>query len=211
MNPHPVWLDLRKERHMRRITTALVLFVVCWALSPGAGSTAAALANDGNKKQVAMRDDCDPDTWPGPPPGGGCELEDGDVSRAEFDAESDLTSGPLAASVIGHQAWRNDPPYLKIKEGETVKVKNRGGRGHTFTKVANFGGGRVPPLNKGLLPAMECQDPATSPVVAPGGRTEVAGLSAGNHRFQCCLHPWMRMLVKVKPDHGDDEEEDEDN
>jgi plastocyanin len=191
---------------MRSIITAGALVVVCWTLSPGAGSTGTALADDGHKKQVAMRDDCDPDAWPGPPPGGGCELEDGDVSRAEFDAESDLTSGPLAASVIGHQAWRNDPSYLKIKEGETVHVRNRGGRGHTFTEVANFGGGRVPPLNKGLLPAGECQDPATSPVVAPGGRTEVSGLAVGNHRFQCCFHPWMRMLIKVKPKSENEDE-----
>ena len=31
-----------------------------------------------------------------------------------------------------------------------IKVTNRGGRGHTFTEVAEFGGGRVPPLNVGL-------------------------------------------------------------
>jgi hypothetical protein len=38
----------------------------------------------------------------------------------------------------------------------------------------------------------------------------VADLAPGNHRFQCCIHPWMRAIVKVKPA-GDDDEDDEDN
>ena len=106
---------------------------------------------DGDDRDVAIRDDCDPDD-PAWAPSGGCTLRSGDVTNAEFGVESGPASGPLAPSVIGHQAWRNDPPYLKIEEGDTVKVNNRGGRVHTFTEVAEFGGGRVPPLNQGLLP-----------------------------------------------------------
>lgn len=191
---------------MRKTRVALALLVTGMAtgLLVAPWRTKPVMADDDDKR-IAIRDDCDPNdpTWA---PTGGCTLEEGDVNRAEFNAESDLTSGPLAASVIGHQAWRNDPSYLKIEEGETVKVRNKGGRGHTFTEVANFGGGRVPPLNKGLTPAVECQNPATSPVLPPGARTEINGLSVGNHRFQCCLHPWMRAIVKVKA-----EEDDEDN
>jgi plastocyanin len=78
-----------------------------------------------------------------------------------------------------------------------VKVTNRGGRVHTFTEVAEFGGGRVPPLNQGLVPAPEC---ATATNVPPGTSQEVTGLGPGNHRFQCCIHPWMRALVKVGED-----------
>jgi hypothetical protein len=35
----------------------------------------------------------------------------------------------------------------------------------------------------------------------------VSGLTVGNHRFQCCNHPWMRAIIKVKAhgDHGDDD------
>jgi hypothetical protein len=44
-------------------------------------------------------------------------------------------------------------------------------------------------------------------------RPHLGGLAEGNHRFQCCIHPWMRAIVKVKPerhhDHDDDHEEDE--
>jgi hypothetical protein len=36
--------------------------------------------------------------------------------------------------------------------------------------------------------------------LAPGARTGVTGLSVGNHHFQCCIHPWMRAVIKVKPD-----------
>src|SRR5688572_18030445 len=181
---------------MRKVSTAVAFLVmgVFLALATGAGSTRAVLADD---SKVTIRDDCDPDGWPGPPPGGGCELEDGDVTAAEFNAE---LSSPLSSSVIGHQAWRNDPSYLKIEEGENVKVKNKGGRAHTFTEVANFGGGRVPPFNQGLTPTPECLDAANSPALPPGANVDVTGLGAGNHRFQCCFHPWMRMLIKVKPE-----------
>jgi hypothetical protein len=74
-------------------------------------------------------------------------------------------------------------------------VANLGGRLHTFTPVAQFGGGRVPPLNIGLTVAPECASTAFD--VAPGDRLELSGLSAGNHRYQCCIHPWMRAMVKV--------------
>jgi len=63
--------------------------------------------------------------------------------------------------------------------------------------VAAFGGGKVPSpaLNKGLVTAPECP---TSIDIAPGGSTVITGLAVGNHRFQCCIHPWMRALIKVK-------------
>ena len=34
--------------------------------------------------------------------------------------------------------------------------------------------------------------------VAPGGRLELDNLAAGDHRFMCCIHPWMRALIKVE-------------
>jgi len=145
--------------------------------------------------QVIVLDDCDPaDYNTVPPPGGGCTLDEGDVTRAEFNAER---FSPLADAIIGHQAWRNDPAYLKIEFGDTLKVKNKGGRNHTFTEVANFGGGTVLPLNVGLDQAPECIAAST---LAPDDSIKVTGLSVGNHRFQCCFHPWMRTLIKVLPD-----------
>ena len=84
--------------------------------------------------RIARRDDCDPRD-PGWAPTGGCLLKRGDVSFAEFGAE---LSSPLSLSVVGHQAWRMDPSYLETV-GAAVRVRNEGGRTHTFTRVAQFG------------------------------------------------------------------------
>lgn len=82
-------------------------------------------------------------------------------------------------------------------------MTNDGGRDHTFTPVAQFGGGRVPPLNIGLTAAPECLLPPGTPntedpyFLAPGGKLVLDGLTGGNHRFMCCIHPWMVALIKV--------------
>lgn len=142
-------------------------------------------------RHVAIMDDCDPNdpSWAAT---GGCVLRNGAVTNAEFGA---LLASPLSLSVVGHPAWRMEPSYLRVSSGQTVMVSNLGGRLHTFTPVAQFGGGRVPPLNIGLTVAPECASTAFD--VLPGGRLELSGLSAGNHRYQCCIHPWMRAMVKV--------------
>jgi plastocyanin len=142
---------------------------------------------------VAIRDDCDPRD-PAWNPTGGCLLRRGNVTFAEFARELD---SPLALAVVGHQAWRNDPTYLVVERGTTIRVKNEGGRVHTFTKVAAFGGGKVPnpALNEGLITAPECP---TSVDVPPGSSIRISGLAPGDHRFECCIHPWMRALITVK-------------
>lgn len=108
-------------------------------------------------------------------------------------------NSPLSLSTVGHPGWRNDPPYLAIREGQALLVTNQGGRGHTFTWVAQFGGGRVPPLSVGLTIAPECASASTSPELHPGENARVTDLAPGVHRFQCCLHPWMRTVVDVDP------------
>ena len=147
--------------------------------------------------KIAIRDDCDPSD-PGWAPSGGCALKGGDVSFAEFGAE---LSSPFSLAVVGHQAWRNDPSYLEISTGKNVRIRNEGGRTHTFTEVAQFGGGKIPSpaLNKGLITAPECPGSVDIP---PGASTDITSLVAGNHKFQCCIHPWMRAMIKVD-EHGD--------
>ena len=149
----------------------------------------------GPKRYIAMLDDCDPNDplWA---PTGGCSRKNGAVTNAEFNA---FLPSPLSLSVVGHPAWRNEPSYVKITVGESVRVTNEGGRGHTLTVVANFGGGRVPPLRMGLTPAPECA--ATSPAtdVLPGASIEISGFAVGTHRLQCCIHSWMRAAIKVVP------------
>ena len=142
--------------------------------------------------QILILDDCDPDD-PAWAPTGGCLLKQGRVTNAEFNL---LLRSPLSLSTVGHPAWRNEPSYLDIGPDKSVRVTNAGGRLHTFTEVAQFGGGRVPPLNIGLVPAPECTIPSTTDV-PPGESMRIMNLAVGIHRFQCCIHPWMRELIAV--------------
>jgi plastocyanin len=153
---------------------------------------------DGGRR-ILIVDDCD-SRDPGWAPTGGCLIRDGRVTLAEFNA---LLRSPLSLATVGHPAWRNEPSYLDIDMGKDVKVTNIGGRLHTFTEVAQFGGGRVPPLNVGMIPAPECLLAGTTTDVPPGTTITIADLVAGIHRYQCCIHPWMRELIAVSPkDHG---------
>jgi len=34
--------------------------------------------------------------------------------------------------------------------------------------------------------------------ILQGSTIQINNLPKGNHRFQCCIHPWMRMQVEVK-------------
>ena len=97
------------------------------------------------------------------------------------------------------------------RRAREFEVKNEGGRPHTFTPVAEFGGGRVPPLLVGTQMAARVRGSprrATDPYqVAPGARLK---LKATRRRdpcgSMCCFHPWMRATVRVAPDehHGHD-------
>ena len=173
---------------MPRIKWLAIGLIVGLAITAGSA--------DGRLK-IAVLDECDPDDAEAWAPTGGCTLEDGDVSFAEFQA---MRFSPLALSIIGHMAWRTDPTYLRVEPGRTVRVTNDGGRGHTFTEVAQFGGGVVPPLNQGLTGAPECLNAGNvaSTTLDPGDSLEVTNLPIGDHRFQCCIHPWMRTQVKVE-------------
>ena len=193
---------------LHRSVAALLLLgasVACSKDSPSAPATArstalsAAPANASRSDddrdgvaRVAMRDECDP-ADPGWAATGGCLRPRGDVGIAEFRA---FVNSPLVVGFVGHSGWRFDPTYLKVATGQPILVTNAGGRGHTFTEVANFGGGRVPPLNAGSPPAPEC---AAAPVIAPGAATIVTPNHIGTTRYQCCIHPWMRTVVRTKP------------
>ena len=196
-NSDPWWSSRSRPSLLVGMAAVAILLVACGGTQTGSKQMAAGRSStadqDGGKRRIAMRDDCDP-TDPAWAPTGGCTLEGGDVNVNEFNA---LLVSPLSLSTVGHPAWRAEPSYLKVEAGETVVVTNTGGRTHTFTEVAQFGGGRVPPLNKGLTPAPECAAAVNLPA---GASQKVQGLSEGNHRFQCCIHPWMRALIKVKPE-----------
>jgi hypothetical protein len=92
---------------------------------------------------------------------------------------------------------------LHIKKGTPVVIVDQGGEPHTFTEVEKFGGGFIPGLNGGQETVPECAGGFKNVAVArtrilQGSQLQVAGLSKGEHTFQCCIHPWMRVTVDVK-------------
>ena len=194
---------MKRVKTWSRLAVALLLAFLAGSWTPGNRVVLAQV--DGNDNNISVVDDCLPSdsAWD---PTGGCLLNQhqGDVSFAEFLAlaVSPLTIPPNAF-LIGHPSWRNEPSHLTVGEDKSVRVTNRGGRGHTFTEVQNFGGGFVDLLNIGLTPAPECNpDPTTNPnppiPLAPGATDHVTGLAPGLHKFQCCIHPWMRATIRVE-------------
>jgi len=170
----------------------------CWTLGIGLAAVLAVTAAADSGRKFDVTDECAPNADWGP---NGCLQEEGTVTRAEF-AAANLNR------YAGHPSWRIDPPYVADGPG-AVRARNTGGRGHTFTEVANFGGGFVAGLNPpGALVAPECATvgangvltpaaPAQATTIAPGQELHVADLAPGTHNFQCCIHPWMRTTVKV--------------
>jgi plastocyanin len=144
-------------------------------------------------RQVVMRDDCDPETFNAAIGPGTC-VKDGDTTFSMF--VSQLIAQGRAP------AWRFAPDHLKLAQGGSVEARNIGGEVHTFSEVANFGGGCINALNDllGLTPVPECAGfPGglfASTAVPPGG-TLTGTHAAGVHRFQCLIHPWMRTTVVV--------------
>ena len=155
-------------------------------------------ANRGNRT-INMVDDCDPSDPDWAPVG--CLQNDGDVTSAEFGAflrsplyDNIPPAGEPGLFLVGHPSWRNDPSHVVIERGKEIKVKNVGGRPHTFTPVAQFGGGVVPPLNVGTQTAPEC---ANLLRIEAGDSTRIVATGEGIQRYQCCFHPWMRATVRV--------------
>jgi hypothetical protein len=178
---------------MRNRVILIALVIGSMTLLPNARSGVVLAGVD---PTITMLDDCDPNADWGP--AGGCFRSEGSVSRAEFML---FLASPLSpTTVVGHPSWRNDPGYLVVQKGTKINVDNLGGRTHTLTRVAEFGGGFAPPLRVGLVQAPEC-DPAVNVMVAPGGRTEIqpSEMTLGNNKFMCCIHSWMRAVVKVQP------------
>jgi plastocyanin len=156
--------------------------------------------------QVVALDECDPRTFNpvlGEEGTGFCH----NVTLYNFPGHDYST--PLDQLVMQANAgtpdpgWDFEPDQLTIEKGTTVSVVDQGGEPHTFTEVAQFGGGFVEALNHGESIVPECAGGFKNVAVArtrilQGSRLDVAGLSKGTHFFQCCIHPWMRMEVDVK-------------
>jgi hypothetical protein len=162
-----------------------------------------------NPLVVRIRDHCDPATFNAAVGPGTC-VGDGTITFAQFIAE--VTAAQKAGS------WHFDAANGTVAPGTVLSLENRGGETHTFTKVNNFGGGFVPPLNAlsgNPVPAPECaivtigglvpKPPSPSNIFVEAGEIE-DGPTAGSSimpsgattKFQCCIHPWMRTELRTK-------------
>ena len=178
----------------RSATIHAVVWLALAAMATMSLTTNAAVQGD---KKIRLLDDCEPISFNAVLGPGAC-IGNGHTTFDEFIAE-------LAATQDAHK-WRNQPSNMLLNVGRPTLIENVGGEVHTFTPVAEFGGGFINDLN-GIsgnpVPAPECLNiPAL--VFIPAGATEegpTAGssdLPVGSHKFQCCIHPWMRTVIDVQ-------------
>ncbi len=171
--------------------------------------------DDRGKSQISVHlwDYCDPTTFNMAFGAGTC---DRDTSTGAITVNGFL--GELSSEQsVG--AWRYTPSEIKSDHRPiTLELKNEGGETHTFTRVKKFGGGFVDVLNQASgnpVPAPECaqfvngvltpQAPGPDNLMIPVGGTESASVPRRDQvRYQCCIHPWMRLVVGDNDDHGHD-------
>ena len=180
---------MKRKFTFRTVVWTAVAAITLLGLSGGVDAV------QGDKK-IRMYDDCEPTSFNAVLGDGTC-IGNGHTTFDEFIAE-------LEATQDAHK-WRNQPSQMHVNVGRPTIIENRGGEVHTFTPVAAFGGGFVNDLN-GIsgnpVPAPECLN-FGSIVFIPAGATEEgptagsADLPVGTHRFQCCIHPWMRTVIEV--------------
>ena len=155
---------------------------------------------------VHLRDYCDPVTFAAI----GCvrtvtPVSAGVITFSGFQAELG------ADKSVG--AWRFVPDRARAEDGLGLMLQNLGGETHTFTRVREFGGGFVAPLNAASgnpVPAPECarmvngqlapQPPSPDNIFLSGNASATGPLVPEGQaaKFQCCIHPWMRMTVNAK-------------
>jgi plastocyanin len=196
--PSPSPAELLKQRggFMSRFTLIKVGLVAAGLVFAGAAHEE--LAPPPASVQVVALDECDPTTFNAALGPDFCK----NVTLGAFTVLNDLFSNAQANKP--DPGWDFEPDALTIREGTTVNVVDQGGEPHTFTEVAHFGGGFIPPLNTpDQTTVPECAGGFKNIAVArtrilQGSQLQVTGLSKGEHDFQCCIHPWMHLKVEVK-------------
>lgn len=164
------------------------------AAAPNGPGTSPTVGTEARQNiMVNMHDACEPDSFNAAAGPGTC-IRNGGVTFDLFIAE-----------LTRHQsvgAWHFAPDVTpNAKVGETFLASNTGGEVHTFTEVAEFGGGLVPPLNAlAGTPnvAPECTALEADDFVPPGQTYHETVDHSGTVKYQCCIHPWMRLVATVR-------------
>jgi hypothetical protein len=142
---------------------------------------------------VKMLDECDPATFNAAlNDPNGC-VRNGGIKFDQFIS--------LLTRLQTVPSWRFSPGNVNLRVGDILAATNVGGEAHTFTEVEEFGGGAIGFLNNlAGTPkvAPECVAmPLGALVIPPGAtRSEVTD-EAGDEKYQCCIHPWMRAVVHI--------------
>ena len=159
--------------------------------APGSAVASPAAAG-ANGHTVSMMDACEPDSFNAAVGAGTC-VRNGGVRFDEF-----------IRLLTAHQsvgAWHFTPTQAHLAVGDVLVAVNRGGETHTVTEVEEFGGGIVPLLNElsgNTTVAPECAALGPNAMIAPGRHSEAeTEQDEGLEKYQCCIHPWMRMTVTV--------------
>jgi plastocyanin len=177
-----------------------LLVAVGAAAAIGALALATIAWGGASSRQVQMLDNCDGPSF-------NAALQDPEACVRN----GGLTFDKFVARLIEKgsvESWRFSPERLSMAAGRTITAVNRGGEAHTFSEVAQFGGGCIEEVNEllGLTPVPECANfpgPPGGPffgstLALPGDSLTTAPLAAGTHRFLCLIHPWMRTTVTAK-------------
>ena len=132
-------------------------------------------------RSIMMLDECDPASFNDAVEEGTCINRNGGLAFDKFLA--------LFNRLGQVPSWKFAPGSIHVSRTETLPIVNGGGETHTFTEVAEFGGGILPFLNNGAPMRPEC---ATAVFVPSGGQTTHTFEAGEVAKYQCCIHPWMR-------------------
>lgn len=185
---------LLSRRRFRMLPPTARKIVAAGCISVGlAVAFTVTVAMAGGNRVIDMNDQCDPATFNAAIGPGTCVSPHAGVKFDDFIRE--ITQTQKAG------AWNFAPGEVRLRDGDTFQAENRGGEVHTFTEVAQFGGGFVTELN-GIsgnpVPAPECLNFGSIEFILPGATSDPETEEPGVHHYQCCIHPWMRTDVTVR-------------
>jgi hypothetical protein len=138
-------------------------------------------------RAILIMDQCDPESFNAALGAGSCVNRNGGLTFETFIQQ--LQSQQTVPS------WINTPQVIHVPRAMSLPVVNGGGEVHTFTEVAEFGGGIVPVLNAlsgNPVPASECLTLGPGDFIPAGGQSMHHFAPGESHKYQCCIHPWMR-------------------
>ena len=168
---------------------------ICLAISLGVLIAPAYAADQTPHRIIFAQDVCDPTTFNqvlGPK---ACARTSPGITLQMFTQQLQrMQRAPL---------WRFIPDDVHARTDDPILVKNIGGETHTFTEVAQFGGGFVAQLNQlagNLTERPECAAPPNEDNhILPSGASFVfTEGDPGTHLYQCCIHPWMHAVLTIR-------------